>query len=163
MDNPDNSLIEGDNNVIKNSNKNASTRVTSIKGSIYKNHTHRTNNSWTNTYQDNNLKIFHQNIRGLASKIDELLIALSSYSPHVICLTEHHLRIEEISSACLDQYVLGAHFCRKTYKQGGVAICVPKNIHCTSLNFDQYVSEKGVDICALKLQTLSNSFVVLCI
>ena len=65
-----NSLIEDDNNVIKNSNKNASISVTSIKGSIYKNHTDRTNNYWTNTYQDNNLKIFHQNIRGLASKID---------------------------------------------------------------------------------------------
>ncbi len=98
-----NSLIEDNNNVIKNSNKNASITVTSIKGSIYKSHTHRTNNSWTNTYQDSNLKIFHQNVRGLASKIYELLIALSSYSPHVICLTEHHLRIEEISSARLDQ------------------------------------------------------------
>ena len=103
MDNLANSLIEGDNNVIKNSNKNASTSVTSIKGSIYKNHTDRTNNSWANIYQENSLKIFNQNIRGLASKIDELLIALLSYSPHVICLTEHHLQIEEMSSAHLDQ------------------------------------------------------------
>ena len=48
MDNLANSLIEDNNNVIKNSNKNASISVTSFKGSIYKNHTDRTNNSWTN-------------------------------------------------------------------------------------------------------------------
>jgi len=32
------------------------------------------------------------------------------------------LRIDEIHSTYLDQYTVGAHLCRKTYKQGGVAI-----------------------------------------
>ena len=65
MDNQANSLNEDNNNVIKNSNKNAGIGVTSIKGSIYKNHTDSTNNSWTDTYQHNNLKILYQNIRGI--------------------------------------------------------------------------------------------------
>ena len=65
MGNLANSLIEGNNNVIKKSNKNAGISITSIKGSIYKNHTYRTNNSWTDIYQHNNLKIFYQNIRGI--------------------------------------------------------------------------------------------------
>lgn len=37
------------------------------------------------------LRIFHQNIRGLRNKTDELSSSLHPYWPHVVCLTEHHL------------------------------------------------------------------------
>jgi hypothetical protein len=38
------------------------------------------------------LTIFHQNIRGLKQKIDELLCMLTSINlnPHIICLSEHY-------------------------------------------------------------------------
>jgi len=39
-----------------------------------------------------NLKIFHQNIRGLRNKIDELIMHLSECIPQVLCFTEHHLK-----------------------------------------------------------------------
>ena len=39
-----------------------------------------------------NLKIFHQNIRGLRNKIDELTLHLSDCVPQVLCFTEHHLK-----------------------------------------------------------------------
>jgi len=38
-----------------------------------------------------NFITFHQNIRGLTHKTDELLISLSSVNPQVLCVTEHHL------------------------------------------------------------------------
>jgi hypothetical protein len=44
------------------------------------------------TKSKNLFKIFHQNIRGLKSKVDELSNSLSSDYPHVMCLTEHHLK-----------------------------------------------------------------------
>jgi exonuclease III len=157
-----NNLPNDDINVNKNNDGNTSTNIESTKGSMYRNHAHAaTNTSITN--QANNLKIFHQNIRGLSNKTDEFLITLSSHSPHVICLTEHHLRINAIHSTYLDQYTVGAYFCRKTYKQGGVAVYVIKDIPYTSIDLDQFISEKDTEICALKLQTLSKSFIVLCI
>jgi NAD-dependent SIR2 family protein deacetylase len=38
-------------------------------------------------------KIFHQNIRGLGKKAGELLTHLHPDFPHVMCLTEHHLKV----------------------------------------------------------------------
>ena len=114
MDVLDNNPPNDEINVNKNNVSNPSTNIQLTKGNMYKNHIHALTNIPT-TNQANNLKIYHQNIRGLFNKTDEFLIALSSHSPHVICLTEHHLRIDEIHSIYLDQYTVGAHFCRKTY------------------------------------------------
>jgi hypothetical protein len=36
-------------------------------------------------------KIFHQDIRGLKRKINELIVSFLNEEPNVICLTEHHL------------------------------------------------------------------------
>jgi hypothetical protein len=38
------------------------------------------------------LKIFHQNIRGLRLKYNEILCHLVDQTPQVLCFTEHHLR-----------------------------------------------------------------------
>ena len=49
--------------------------------------------------------IFHQNIRGLSSNnLDELFVSLLANPPHVICLTEHHLRSNEIDTIALTNY-----------------------------------------------------------
>ena len=45
-----------------------------------------------------NLKIFHQNIRGLRNKTDKLMLHLPECPPHVLCLIEHHLKDFEISN-----------------------------------------------------------------
>jgi len=63
--------------------------------------------------------ILHQNIRGITNKIDEFLISLPVNAPQVICVTEHHLKIEEICNVNFGQYTLGSAYCRHTFKQGG--------------------------------------------
>ena len=163
MDALTNNLPNDNINVNKNSDVNSSISIQSTKGSMYRNHTRVVTNILPTTNQTNNLKICHQNIRGLSTKTEEFLITLSSHSPHVICLTEHHLQIDEIHSTYLDQYTIGAHFCRKTHKQGGVAIYVVKDIPYTTIDLDQFISEKDLEICALKLQIPSKSFIILCI
>jgi len=47
--------------------------------------------------EDNHLIIYHQNIRSLNKKQDEIDIMLQECRrrPHVICLSEHHMRKEE--------------------------------------------------------------------
>jgi hypothetical protein len=66
----------------------------------------------------NLLNVYHQNIRGLAGKTQQLLCSLLFNPPHIICLTEHHLKEYEINNILIDNYDLGARYCRTTYKNG---------------------------------------------
>jgi hypothetical protein len=71
---------------------------------IHKNHNHLPDNSLDYYHNRNNYIIFHQNICGISHKTDELIISLLLDTPHVLCLTEHHLRNEEIGNIHLDRY-----------------------------------------------------------
>ena len=44
----------------------------------------------------NLFKIYHQILRGLRGKINEFMYSLLMETPHIICLTEHHLKDYEI-------------------------------------------------------------------
>ena len=85
-------------------------------------------NHLTDTHKFTNFTILHQNIRGLMHKTDEFLISLSCINPQILCITEHHLRPDEINNIHLGQFTLGTYFCRSIYKHGGVSIFVSKNI-----------------------------------
>ena len=110
-----------------------------------------------------NIKIFHQNIRGLRHKADELLIALSNINPLVLCLSEHHLSNDEIKYMHMNQYSLGAYFSRSKYTRGGVAICVLDDILFHDLDLTLYTKEKDFEACAIKLHNLSINLLILCI
>jgi hypothetical protein len=56
----------------------------------------------SNQQKNNTLKILHQNIRGLSHKIDELVIPLLPNPPQILCLSEHHLKIDKIMNTNLD-------------------------------------------------------------
>ena len=122
------------------------------------------NSAYSNTNPDallnlktNSLRIFHQNIRGLVRKSNELLFSLTPDPPQVLCLSEHHLRIEELTSLNLDSYTLGAQFCRQKFKQGGFCIYISKDFQFSFINLDQFINEKDLKICALKLHLPLNS------
>jgi hypothetical protein len=114
-----------------------------------KNHNHSPNILSYDYCNANNFVVLHQNIRGSTNKMDELLISLPPNAPQVIFLTEHHLQTEEIGNVNFGQYTLGSAFCRQTFKQGGVCIYISKNISFNSINLDQYIKEKDLEICAL--------------
>jgi hypothetical protein len=64
------------------------------------------------------LTMFHQNIRGLAiNKIDDISVYLHTSPIHVLCMSEHHLAINEIETIRLLDYNLSAKFCRNTFKK----------------------------------------------
>jgi hypothetical protein len=135
-----------------------------INDTVYKNHNHSLNKFSYKHCTINKFTILHQNIRGISNKIHEFLNSIiSPNAPKVICLTEHHLRTEEIRNVNSEQYTLGASFSRQTYSHGGVCVFVPKNLQFNTINLDQYNKEKDLEICALKLNTLSNSFTIICI
>ena len=106
----------------------------------------------TKTFSDKNppkyFKIIHQNIRGIIHKTDEFLIPILEISPQVICLTEHHLRLDELNSINLSPYILGTQSCRQTYKQGGAAIFNSQNMQFHTINLEHFNKEKDLrDLC----------------
>jgi hypothetical protein len=109
------------------------------------------------------LKIFHQNIRGLKNKIDELMALLSDGIPHVLCFTEHHLKEFEINNTHINFYNLGASYCRKTRKLGGVGIFVLDALSCTPIDLSKYCKEQDLEACTLKFKISNNVFCILCI
>jgi len=66
------------------------------------------------------LRIYHQNICGLDSKLNDLVISLYPNFPHILCLTEHHLRQFQIQHLTIDDYILGAEFSRQSFFGGGI-------------------------------------------
>ena len=49
-------------------------------------------------------KIYHQNIRGLGKKACELLCHLHPNFPHVLYLTEHHLKYLQLNNVHIENY-----------------------------------------------------------
>ena len=75
-------------------------------------------NSYSNSSLDESstdkLRIYHQNIRGIHNKVDELTTHWLNHFPHLLCITKHHLRDFEIGNICINHYNLGVFHCRKS-------------------------------------------------
>jgi hypothetical protein len=111
------------------------------------NHNYSTRNILKNHNDSSKFIIYHQNIRGISKKIDELLISLSYNRPQIICLTEHHLKAEEIHNINLDQYKMGTFFCRERYNYGGACIYVSRFLQFSTINLEKCHKEKDLEIC----------------
>jgi hypothetical protein len=109
----------------------------------------------------NYFNIFHQNIRSLKEKHHELLSHLFPNLPHVLCLTEHHLKAFELQSINIDHYIMGAQFCRTNYAKGGVVIYAHNSLCLTAINLSKYCVEKDIEICAVKLEVQSMVFCII--
>jgi hypothetical protein len=45
------------------------------------------------------------------------MLPLLAEAPHLICLTEHHLKNYKIDAMPISKYKLGAKYCRKKFKK----------------------------------------------
>ena len=82
------------------------------------------------------------------------MLSLSHEMHHLICLTEHHLKSNEISNTNIPNYNIGAEYCRPTLKCGGVCIYVHGTIKFTNTNLYKYCREQDLEIAAVKLEFL---------
>jgi hypothetical protein len=105
---------------------NPSDNVTSFMG----------NRTYCNKNDDSNysFNIYHQNIQGLKGKINEFMLSLLSEMPHLICLTEHHLKCSKIEVSHIPAFKLVAKNCRTTLKGRGVCIYIHKNIKFSNIS-----------------------------
>jgi len=62
-------------------------------------------------------KTFHQNIRGRGKKTGVLLNHLHPDFTQVLCLTEHHLKYQQLEKIHTENYNLEAHYCRQLCKK----------------------------------------------
>jgi hypothetical protein len=98
------------------------------------------------------LTIYHQNIHGLKTKINEFILKLTEVKPHIICLSEHHLKLNELNITHLPMYKLGPNYCRITLKCGGVCIYAHNELEFTNISLLNHCKEQDLEVAALKLK-----------
>jgi len=113
--------------------------------------------------RDTSLKIFHQNIRGLGNKFNELYCHLHHDLPHILCLSEHHPSESELQLIHLTNYSLVANYCRKTFLKGGVSIFVYRNLKYSTINIHEYNIDKDIEACAIQLDSTFDKLCILTI
>jgi hypothetical protein len=65
-------------------------------------------------------------------------------------LTEHHLKEKEIDIISIENYNLGAKFCRQVLKNGGLCIFIHESIKFMNINFHNSPKEQDIEVCAVK-------------
>ena len=88
--------------------------------------------SFLHPHVDKFFKVYHQNIRDFQNNANELISFLSPDFPHIIYLTEHHLRNSEVDCTFINYYNLGAKFCRNPLKNVGVFIFMQETLQFTT-------------------------------
>ena len=66
-----------------------------------------------------------------------------------MCLTEHHLRDQEIENLSMTHFTLGAKFCRKNLKQGGTSIFVHESLASNNSDLQKQCIEHDIETCAI--------------
>ena len=103
----------------------------------------------------NLFKIYHQNIQGLKGKTNEIMLSLLTESPHLICLTEHHLKNCEIDAIPISNYKLGAKYCRKILKNCVVCIYIQEALKFTNISLQKHCKEQDAEIIAVQQKNLT--------
>jgi exonuclease III len=109
------------------------------------------------------LTVFHQNIRGLRGNLNELISHLYPTLPNVLCLSEHHMKQQEIKSLLFENYKLGDSYCRTNHEMGGVCIYVQKGIEYEKLNIGNLCQDKNIEACAIKIKCNKKNICIIAI
>jgi hypothetical protein len=66
----------------------------------------------------------------------------------------------QIQLISLEEYNLGAEFCRQSFHKGGVCMYILKKFSFSVINITKYSKDKDLEACAMKLKS---SFMNVCI
>lgn len=96
------------------------------------------------------MKIFHQNIQSISSKIGEIEVLIDGYleRPSVLCFTEHWCVNTEIEFAKIAGYMLASHCSRANMSHGGSCIFVENGIEYRELRDLTQLSIEGQMECS---------------
>jgi len=126
---------------------------------------HENNNYGNNNYNNtkdiifnpsSKLTIYHQNVTGLGNKMGEFETHILPLLPQIICLTEHHFSNQEIGNISINQYLLGAFYCKTSCKFGGVNVFVHESLTYSNIDVNRYCHDYDLEACALKIKIRSD-------
>jgi hypothetical protein len=87
----------------------------------------------------NIIKIFHQNIQHLNSRLNALDAIVNELKPNILILSEHDMKEPEISRFNLNKYKVSGYFCRKNRAKGGVMILSEENIKWKQMSLPPFL------------------------
>jgi hypothetical protein len=114
----------------------------------------------------NNIKIFHQNIQNLISRVVPLEIIFQEINPNIAILSEHNLKDQELNALKIEGYSINAYFCRKLENKGGGVLILSKNEiggRHLPLPSCQLCEDKVFECCAVKYTYGSLKFILLAV
>jgi hypothetical protein len=83
--------------------------------------------------------------------------------PHVICLTGHHSKEQEIENLSINHYMLGVKFCRQILKYGCIGIFVHESLAFTNIDLQEFCMEQDTETCTVKINLLPTIIYIICI
>jgi len=91
-----------------------------------------------------------------------MVLKLRVQNIDVLCLTEHWIKEDYLTTVHIDQYKLVSHFGRKNHNHGGSCIYAKKDIRTKDVNYLQGMSvEKDFEISVSEVVT--HGYIVVCI
>jgi hypothetical protein len=106
-------------------------------------------------------KIYHCNVRGLRKKACDLLSHFHPDFPHVLCLTEHHLKYPQLNNVPIKNYNLRTYYYRQLHEEGAVAIFVLNSLCVSNIDIVKHCDGQYIKICALKFHLVFYTYVYL--
>jgi len=91
------------------------------------------------------------------------MLTLLIGAPHLLCLTEHHLKNNEIDATPISNYKLEAKYYRKKLKSGGICIYIHETLKFTNINQQKHCEEQDIEIAALQLKLNKKNVIIFCV
>jgi len=81
----------------------------------------------------------------------------------LICFTKYHLKDYELVNTHIPKYKLGANYCRKNLKQGGICIYVRESLKFNNIDLLKYSKEQDIEIATIQLNIQKRKVIIICI
>ena len=95
--------------------------------------------------------------------MNEVLCHLHYDPPHILCLTDHYLPLDELASLLIENYTLGTYYCRKAKHKGGVCMFIHNSIKFITLNIENYCLDQDFEVYAIHLNSVYDKLSILAI
>lgn len=106
--------------------------------------------------------IFHVNVQGLISKIDEIETLLSDLNINVMCLTEHFVMFDNLINIQFSNHIISSYFSRANHIHGGSLIIVEKSLKVNEVApIKEQSIECHIEICAVCIHVNKKNIIII--